>query len=229
MCNLGFVLVPLADPFRLTGLLILFLCWYVLRQIVINEKKWDALFWLFFASFLVSLVSYGYLKNHLYAENIFSYDVIIYCAVVIVICGLLFSKNRCINFENNLMSKRAIFLFITFVGFALLYVLTLNFDFNCSTTPYLVFIILLQIIVYPLLLLFGIIAFLYRFSSCFTVFMAAMTLFLVECALFIVDSIINSASYGILMIRLFFCLIYFIYGSVSIYILNECRISVRKS
>ncbi|WP_150467898.1 hypothetical protein [Francisella sp. SYW-9] len=159
MCSLSFVLVPLADPFRLTGLLILFLCWYVLRQTVIYGRKWDTLFWIFFSLFLLSLATYGYLIAHVYAKNTFSYNTIIYCAVVVVICGLLLSKNRSLKFESDLMSKRAIFLFVPFFVFGLLYLLTLDFDFNCSATPYWVFIILLQVVVYPMLLLFGILAF----------------------------------------------------------------------
>lgn len=229
MCSLSFVLVPLADPFRLTELLVLFLCWYILRQIVINKKKWDGLFWTFFSLFLLSLATYGYLMSHVYAKNTFSYNVIIYCAAIIVICGLLLSKNRTLKFESDLVSKRAIFLFIPFFVFGLLYLLTLDFDFNCSATPYWVFIILLQVVVYPTLLLFGILAFLCRLSACFTAFMAAMALFLVECALFVIDAVINATSYGELLTRLFFCTIYFVYAGISIYILNQCRTFVRKS
>ncbi|MED7818819.1 MULTISPECIES: hypothetical protein [unclassified Francisella] len=228
MCKLGFALIPLDDPFRLTGVLILFVCWYILRQIVINEKKWDALFWVFFALFLLSLSVYGYLMSYLYSQDIFSYDVIIYGAIFITACGLLFSKNRSGSFRKNLTDRRAMALFITFFVFALLYILTLNFNFNCSTTSYWVFIILLQIVVYPLILLFGIVAFLYRFSICFSVFMIAMVLFLVEDVLFVIDAIINISNYETLLVRVIFCLVYFIYGLVSIYILNECRVFVRK-
>ncbi|MED7788084.1 hypothetical protein [Francisella sp. 19X1-34] len=229
MCSLSFVLVPLADPFRLTGLLILFLCWYSLRQIVISKRKWDTLFWVLFSLFLLSLVIYEYLMSHVYAKNIFSYNVIIYCAAIIVICGLLLSRNRSLKFENSIKSKRAIFLFVPFFIFGLLYLLTLDFNFDCSATPYWVFIILLQVIVYPMLLLFGILAFLCRLSACFTAFIAAMALFLVECALFVVDAIINTASYGELLMRLVFCLIYFVYAGMSIFILNQCRIFVTKT
>lgn len=228
MCSLSFVLVPLVDPFRITGLLILFLCWYTLRQIVIYNRKWDTLFWVFFSLFLLSLVIYGYLMNQIYAKNTFSYNVIIYCAAVIVIFGLLLSKNRSLKFENDPVSKRAIFLFVPFFVFGVLYLWTLDFNFNCSATPYWVFIILLQVIVYPTLLLFGILAFLCRLSACFVAFMAAMSLFLVECGLFVVDAIINASDYKVLLTRLFFCLVYLIYCGVSIYILNQCRIFVRK-
>ncbi|ASG67195.1 hypothetical protein fh0823_22400 [Francisella halioticida] len=189
MCKLNFVPMLMDDLLRLLVSVFLFICCVILGCIFIKKKSWDIPFWIFFALFLFSLGGCGYIVHHIYLENTFSYDGFISSAAFITVCGLLFSRHHYVDFTDKLLSKNAPILFATFFVFAFIYVLTIKYDPNCQVFPHEIFITILQIVVYPLLLLFGISAFLYRFSICISAFAIGMALFLVENVIFIAHAL----------------------------------------
>ncbi|WP_150467899.1 hypothetical protein [Francisella sp. SYW-9] len=223
MCKLGFVPILMDDLLRLLVSVFLFICCVIMGYIFTKKKPWDIPFWIFFALFLFSLGGYGYIIHHIYLENTFSYDGFISGAAFITVCGLLFSKHRYIDFTNKFFSKKTPILLATFFVFAFIYILTIKYDPDCKVFPHEMFITFLQIVVYPLLLLFGISAFLYRFSICISIFAISMALFLVENVLFIAHALVSSIEHEQLLEEISCATISIILSIIAIYILTHSK------
>jgi hypothetical protein len=190
MCGKPFIPVLVDDLLMLLISFVLFLCSVFLYSILVKKKSWDIGFWLCFSAFLLSLGGYGHVTHHIYMANAFSYDGFISGAAFITICGLLFSKRKYIKFSDSLKSKKAPLMFATFLAFAFIFLLTTKYKNDCFISFYDLFINILETVVYPLLLLFGISTFLYRFSICLSVFAVSLALFLVQNFTFIANALI---------------------------------------
>ncbi|QIV95008.1 hypothetical protein [Allofrancisella frigidaquae] len=182
MCD--FTYVPMfGDEFlRLILSILLFFCCVILAQIFMYKKNWGVAFWSCFAIFLVVLGGYGYVIHRLYLENTFSYDGFISGAGFLTVVGLLFSKSKGeeIIFNDKLINNDTPMFLTSFIVFSIIYVLTVDYNFECIYDASQLFIEALQIIVYPVLLLLGLTAFLFRFVVCIYVFAICMALFIIE-------------------------------------------------
>ncbi|MED7818818.1 MULTISPECIES: hypothetical protein [unclassified Francisella] len=223
MCELSFVPILMDDLLRLLVSLFLFICCVILGYIFSKKKAWDIPFWIFFALFLSSMGGYGYIVHHIYSENTFSYDGFISGAAFITVCGLLFSKHRYVNFSSKFFSKNTPILFATFFVFAFIYILTIRYNPKCSVFPHEIFITILQIVVYPLLLLFGISAFLYRFAICISAFAIGMALFLIENVLFIAHALVAKQGHEQLVEEVTCATVSIILSLIAIYILTHSK------
>ncbi|ALB01257.1 membrane protein [Francisella persica ATCC VR-331] len=220
MCEITFIPLLADDVMRLFISFILFLCCVILSYIFARKKPWDIAFWICFSIFLFSLCGYGYgygyVIHHIYLENTFSYDGFISGAAFITVCGLLFSRRRYIDFADTFVSKNTAILFATFLVFAFIYILTIRYNLGYVKEPHRFFIDALQIVIYPLLLLFAISAFLYRFAICLSAFAVSMALFIIENILFIVHAIATQHQYDIAFEELSFAIISIVLSTISI-------------
>ena len=212
------------DVLRLVLSFTLLICCIILSYIFIYKKVWDILFWLTFAGFLSAMASYGYLVHHIYLENTFSYDGFISGAAIITICGLLFSNHgRYVEFSGSILSKNGPIFFATFIVFSLIYLSTINYNFQCVPSSHEFFIDVLQIVVYPLLLLFAISAFLYRFVICLSAFAICMSLFVIENVSFIFHELVIVTEYNILVEEIICASISILISMVAIYVLTKTK------
>ncbi|AEE26946.1 hypothetical protein [Francisella hispaniensis] len=223
MCEITLIPLLADDVLRLLISFILFLCCVILSYIFAKQKSWDVAFWICFSIFLFSLGGYGYVIHHIYLENTFSYDGFISGAAFITVCGLLFSRRRYVQFVDTFINKNTAILFATFLVFALIYILTIRYNFSCVEEPHQFFIDVLQIVIYPLLLLFAITSFLYRFAVCLSAFAVSMALFIIENILFIVHAIAAQHQYDIVFEELLFAVISIILSTISVYMLNRAK------
>ena len=229
MCEITFIPLLTDDVLRLFISFILFLCCVILSYIFARKKPWDIAFWICFSIFLFSLGGYGcgysysYVIHHIYLENTFSYDGFISGAAFITVCGLLFSRRRYVDFADTFVSKNTAILFATFLVFAFIYILTIRYDLGCVEEPHQFFIDALQIVIYPLLLLFAISAFLYRFAICLSAFAVSMALFIIENILFIVHAIAAHDQYDIVFEELLFAIISTVLSTISVYMLTRAK------
>ncbi|WP_150464135.1 hypothetical protein [Francisella sp. XLW-1] len=195
MCEMIYLPLLADDILRLFISLMLFLCCAILSYIFAKKKPWDAAFWICFSISLLAMGGFGYVAHRIYLENTFSYDGFVSGAAFITVCGLLFSKKRYHEFNDSVFSRDALILFATFFVFALIYISTIKYNFECVETFEYFFIDALQIVIYPLLLLFAISAFLYRFSICLSVFAISMALFVVENVIFILNTLMGRVNH----------------------------------
>ncbi|MDE4986253.1 hypothetical protein NAI35_09555, partial [Francisella tularensis subsp. holarctica] len=91
--------------------------------------------------------------------------------------------------------KNTAILIANFVVFALIYILTIRYNFSCVEEPHQFLIDALQIVIYPLFLLFAITAFLYRFAICLSAFAVSMALFIIDNIFFIAHAIAAQHKY----------------------------------
>lgn len=199
MSDTDFGPVVVDDFLRL--MLTFFLCssCVVLHFIVVKRKAWDISFWFCFAGFLISLAIYGYIVQHVFLQNRFSYGGFISGAAIITILGLFFSKKRYVAFSGTVFSKNGPILFATFIIFGLIYLSTLNYHFDYMRDVYQLYIDMLHIYIYPFLLLFTISAFLYRFVICVSIFAICMALFIVQNTIFLFRALTFQHSYNVLV------------------------------
>ncbi|MWX92353.1 hypothetical protein [Francisella tularensis] len=223
MCEITFIPLLADDVLRLFISFILFLSCVILSYIFAKQKPWDIAFWICFSIFLFSMGGYGYIIHHIYLENTFSYDGFISGAAFITVCGLLFSRKRYINFADSFVNKNTAILIATFVVFALIYILTIRYNFSCVEEPHQFFIDALQIVIYPLLLLFAITAFLYRFAICLSDFAVSMALFIIENILFIAHAIAAQHKYDIVFEEVLFATISIVLSAIAVYILTRAK------
>lgn len=223
MCKLSFVPILADDILRLLISLLLFVCCIILSGIFAKKKSWNIAFWISFSLFLFSLGGYGYIIHHIYLSNTFSYDGFISGAAFITVCGLLFSKKQYTDFTDKLFSKKAPILFSTFFVFAFVYILTVKYSFNCVVSMHQILIDVLQLVVYPLLLLFAISTFLYRFAICISIFSVSMALFVVENVLFIHHALSVKATYEVLFEEVMCAMISIVVSIIAIYILSRAK------
>lgn len=230
MCQIAIVPFLADDLLRLLISFLLLLCCIVLSFIFAKKKAWDIAFWISFSLFLFSLGGYGYIVHHIYLANTFSYDGFISGAAFITVCGLLFSRRRYSDFTDKLFSStRAPILFATFLVFAFIYLQTVKFDFDCIVSRYTLFNDILQIVMYPLLLLFAISAFLYRFSICISVFVVSMALFIVENVVFITHAWVAKIEYQIFVEEIICALISIVLSCVAVFMLTRAKIIYKEN
>ena len=224
MCTTYFGPILADDLLRLVLSLALLICCILLSYIFTHKKAWQIPFWLTFVGFLSAMAGYGYLVNHIYLQNTFSYDGFISGAAIISICGLLFSNNdRVVEFSDRVFSKNGPIFFATFIVSSLIYLSTINYNFQCVPSSHEFFIDVLQIVVYPLLLLFAISAFLYRFVICLSAFAICMSLFVIENISFIFHELVIVTEYNILVEEIVCATISILISMVSIYILTKTK------
>ena len=185
MCE--FILKPiLADEIlRMILSFFLLMCAYILKKILVDRKLWDVAFWVSFAAFVFSLAMYGYVVRHIYMENTFSYDGFVSGAAIITVCGLLFTKKRYVEFSDKFFCKNTPMVIASFTVFALVYLLTMNYNFSCSGDYYSFAINFMQIIIYPLMILFAITTFFFFFTITVNVFAICSVFFIIENVAFI--------------------------------------------
>ncbi|WP_234385050.1 hypothetical protein [Allofrancisella guangzhouensis] len=147
-----------------------------------NRKNWSVAFWICFAVFLAILGGYGYVIHHLYLENTFSYDGFISGAGFLAVVGLLFSNSndKENDFNNKFVNKDTPMFLASFIVFSIIYILTVDYNIECIYGVSQFFMDVLQVVIYPVLLLFGLTAFLFRFVLCIYVFAICMALFVIE-------------------------------------------------
>lgn len=224
MCNTYLGPIIADDILRLILSFTLLVDCIILRYIFTYKKVWDIAFWITFVGFLSAMATYGYLANHIYLQNTFSYDGFISCGAIISIFGLLFSNHsRHLRFANNVFSRNGPIFFATFIVFSLIYLSTLNYDSHCVPSKYQFFIDILQIVVYPLLLLFSISAFLYRLTICLSAFMICMTLFMIENIFFIYHEFFFVKEYNVLFEEIVCATISAFVSMAAIYILAKTK------
>lgn len=223
MCELRFIPVFADDLLRLLISFLLLICCIVLSYIFARKKSWDIAFWICFALFLFSLAGYGYVVHHIYLTNTFSYDGFISGAAFITVCGLLFSKNKYSEFTDRLFGEKAPILFATFFVFAFIYMLTLKSDLGCIKSYYDLISRLLHIVIYPLLLLFVICAFLYRFSIAISSFAVCMALFVVENIIFVSLVYFSKVKGSVFIEEIFSATICIILGCIAILVLTRAK------
>lgn len=199
MCDFHFGPMIADDFLRL--ILTFFLCaaCVSLHFIVAKKKAWDIWFWVCLIGFLSSLAVYGQVVHHIYLQNTFSYDGFISGGAIITILGLLFSGKRYVAFSDTVFSKNGPILFATFIVFGLIYMSTVNYSFSCVPNIYQLSIDILHIYIYPLLLLFTINAFLYRFIICISMFVICMALFIIQNMVFIFRALTFQHGYDVLV------------------------------
>lgn len=223
MCELSFIPVLADDLLRVLISFLLLLCCVILSFIFARKKSWDIAFWICFALFLFSLGGYGYVAHHIYLANTFSYDGFISSAAFITICGLLFSKHRYTEFTDKLFSEKAPILFATFFVFAFIYTLTSNSDFGCIKSYYDFYDKILEIVVYPLLLLFAACTFLYRFAVAISVFAVSMALFIVENVIFIIYACFAKIEHEVFVEEVVCASICIIFSCIAIFMLTRAK------
>ncbi|AXH30732.1 hypothetical protein CGC44_07805 [Francisella opportunistica] len=223
MCEINFMPLLADDLLRLFISFILFLCCVILSYIFTKKKPWDIAFWICFSIFLFSMSGYGYIIHHIYQENTFSYDGFISGAAFITVCGLLFSRRRYIGFADTFVNKNTAILFATFFVFAFIYILTIKYNLSCVKEPHQFFIDTLQILIYPLLLLFAISAFLYRFSICLSAFAVSMALFIIENILLIAHSLATQHQYEVIFEEILFAIISIVLSTIAVYMLTRAK------
>ena len=141
MCEISFSPVFMDDALRLALSIFLLLCCIVLGQIFAKRKAWDEAFWVCYAGFLACLAGYGYLVQHIYLQNTFSYDGFISSAAIITVFGLLFSNHgRYVEFSDSVFSKNGPIFFATFILFSLIYLSTVNYNFQCVPSKHQFFV-----------------------------------------------------------------------------------------
>ena len=224
MCTTYFGPILADDILRLVLSSALLVCCIILRYIFIYKKVWDIAFWLTFVAFLSAMTSYGYLVNHIYLQNTLSYDGFISSASIITIFGLLFSNHsRYVEFAKSIFSKNGPIFFATFIVFSLIYLSTVNYNPQCIPSNHQFFVDVLQIVVYPLLLLFAISAFLYRLAICLSVFAICMAVFMIENVFFIFHELVVVKEYNVLIEEVACAVISILISMVAIYILTKTK------
>ncbi|AIT09417.1 membrane protein [Candidatus Francisella endociliophora] len=223
MCELNFIPVLADDLLRLVISFLLLMCCIILSFIFAQRKPWNIHFWMCFALFLFCLGGYGYVVHHIYLANTFSYDGFISGASFITVCGLLFTKHKYTTFTDKVFSEKAPILFATFFVFAFIYIVTLKSDFGCIRSYYDLFSEILQIVVYPLLLLFAICTFLYRFSICISVFAISMALFIIENIVFITHAWFAKIRHEIFVEEVACASICIVFGCIAIFVLTRAK------
>jgi hypothetical protein len=224
MCATYFGPILADDLLRLVLSLALWICCILLSYIFTHKKAWDIPFWLTFVGFLSAIAGYGYLVDRIYSQNTFSYDGFISSAAIISTLGLLFSNHgRYVEFSSRVFSKNGPIFFATFIVFSLIYLSTVDYDFQCVPSKYQFFIDILQIVVYPLLLLFAISAFLYRLAICLSAFAIFMALFLIENVFFIFHELVIVKEYNVLVEEIIYATISIFISMVAIYILTKTK------
>lgn len=199
MCEIMFGPMVADDFLRL--MLTFFLCalCLVLYFIIIKKKIWDIPFWFCFLGFLGSLAIYGHVVDHIFLRNTFSYDGFISGASIITILGLLFSKKRYVAFSDSVFSKNGPILFVTFIIFGLIYLSTVKYSIDCLPNVYQLCVDILHIYVYPVLLLFAVTAFLYRFIICVSALAICMVLFMMQNMVFVFRALTSQHNYDVLI------------------------------
>ena len=224
MCTTYFGPMLADDILRLVLSLALLICCIILNYIFSQKKAWDIPFWLTFAGFLSAMAGYGYLVEHIYMQNTFSYDGFISSGAIITIFGLLFSNHgRYVEFSDSVFSKNGPIFFATFIVFSLIYLSTVNYNFHCVPSMHQFFIDVLQIVVYPILLFFAISAFLYRLAICLSAFAICMALFLIENVFFIFHELVVVKEYNVLVEEIICATISILISMVAIYILTKTK------
>ncbi|GMN89173.1 hypothetical protein [Francisella sciaenopsi] len=223
MCEMIYLPLLADDLLRLFISIMLFLCCVILSYIFAKRKPWDVAFWICFSISLLGMGSYGYVAHHIYLENTFSYDGFISGAAFVTVCGLLFSRKRYFDFNDNIFSKDALILFATFFVFALIYIFTIKYNFDCVAAFGHFFIDALQIVIYPLLLLFAISAFLYRFSICLSAFAISMALFIVENGVFILNALTGAVKHETAAEEISFATISIVLSCIAVFMLTRAK------
>ncbi|AXA33252.1 hypothetical protein [Francisella adeliensis] len=228
MCETQYSLMIADDFIRL--ILTFFLCssCVILYFIVVKRKVWDIPFWFCLVGFLSSLAIYGHIVQHIFLQNTFSYDGFISGAAIITILGLLFSKRRYIAFSSTVFSKDSPILFATFIVFGLIYLSTVDYDADCVANVYQLSIDILHIYVYPLLLLFTISAFLYRFTICISAFAICMALSIVHNIVFMFRALTFQHSYNVLVEEMICSSISIVLSVFAILVLTKTKRYIRK-
>ncbi|AFJ43131.1 hypothetical protein [Francisella orientalis] len=223
MCEMIYLPLLADDLLRVFISIMLFLCCVILSYIFVKRKPWDVAFWICFSVSLFGMGSYGYVAHHIYLENTFSYDGFISGAAFITVCGLLFSRKRYFDFNDNIFSRDALILFATFFVFAFIYIFTIKYNFDCVTAFGHFFIDALQIVIYPLLLLFAISTFLYRFSICLSAFAISMALFIVENGVFILNALTGAVKHKIAVEEISFATISMVLSCIAVFMLTRAK------
>ena len=217
------------EMYRLLLSFFLFWCCFILSEIFTKKKSWDMIFWICFAIFLVSLAGYGHIVHHIYLKNTFSYDGFISSASFLTIVGILFGQKRYIKFSDKIISKSTPMMLALFTVFAFIYVSTIDFDPACVTTISEFFNELLQVVVYPLMLLFAITAFLFRFSVCGTVFLIYLMIFVTASFINMIDRLTAIIPDVMLTEETIFSIISIVFTLASITVLVRAKKIYRKN
>lgn len=86
-----------------------------------------------------------------------------------------------------------------------------------------IFFIALQIVIYPLLLLFTISAFLYRFSICLSAFAISMALFIVENAVFILNAMTGVVKHEVAIEEISFASVSIVLSCIAVFMLTRAK------
>ena len=223
MCNTHFGPMMADDLLRLVLTFFLCACCVILYFIITQKKVWDIAFWFSFVGFLSVLAIYGNIVEHIFLANTFSYDGFISGAAIITIFGLLFSKPRYIAFADSVFSKNGPILFATFIVFGLIYLSTVNYSFTCVSSAHQLFIDVLHIFIYPLLLLFAVLGFLYRFIMCISVFAICMALFIIQNVVFIFRALTLQHNHDVLIEEIICSCVSIVLSMFAILILTKAK------
>ncbi len=208
---------------RLLLSLFLFGCCIILSMIFSKKKAWDEAFWVCFSGFVICLAGYGYTVHQIYLANTLSYDGFVAVSGILVVIGLLFAKRKYVPFSDKMLCKNTPILVATFVVFSLIYLSTVNYGFGCVANKYELSVKILEIVIYPLLLLFAIVTFLYRFAICLSVFAVCMALFLIENVFFIFYEWLVVTEYNILVEEVGCAVVSILISMMAIYILTRAK------
>ncbi len=223
MCNTHFGPMMADDLLRLV-LTFFFMCLLCDTLFHYYSKKvWDIAFWFSFVGFLSVLAIYGNIVEHIFLANTFSYDGFISGAAIITIFGLLFSKPRYIAFADSVFSKNGPILFTTFIVFALIYLSTVNYSIGCVSSAQQFFIDVLHIFIYPLLLLFAVLGFLFRFIICISVFAVCMALFIIQNVVFIFRALTLQHNHDVLIEEIICSCVSIVLSMFAIFILTKAK------
>jgi hypothetical protein len=138
-----------------------------LKKIMVDKKAWDVLFWVLMLVFLSCFGFYGYVSHSIYVANTFSYDGFLACAAFLSITGILFSSQRYVGFSDKFFGSRYAHLFsATFIVFSIIYIATIDYDIAEPSYIAHVYVDIIKIVLYPLVMIFTLSAFLFRYSVC---------------------------------------------------------------
>ena len=194
------------------SMMILVIC-MTLKKIMLDKKPWDVLFWVLMLVFLSCFGFYGYVSHSIYVANTFSYDGFLSCAAFLSITGILFSSQRYVGFSDKFFgSKNAVLFCATFIVFSVIYIATIDYDIADPSYIEHVYVDVIKIILYPLVMIFTLSAFLFRYSMC----LPALSFFVIIFSIKSVAAIIYAEVYlpeGIsithqtveILITVFFC------------------------
>lgn len=194
------------------SMMMLVIC-ITLKKIMLDKKAWDVLFWVLMLVFLSCFGFYGYVSHSIYVANTFSYDGFLVCAAFLSITGILFSSQRYVGFSDKFSGSRNSFLFsATFIVFSIIYIATIDYDIAKPSYIAHVYVDVIKIVLYPLVMIFTLSAFLFRYTMCLPALAFVVIIFTIKSVaaiiyaeVFLPDGINITHQIVVILITILFC------------------------